>query len=152
MDVYNSLHVQAGQPTNQTDGFGTWIQEDPASLIDLSDLDFTRSEIPYFTPGNASTAFETAPFQCAFSQTFDSAGQLLEYSFGGTTNTDLTEDVTAMCGLIGVYIDTTTVDDTLIVAQSQDWKIEISVDVESWKPIVSSPRRRRSSKKSRRRK
>ena len=50
-----------------------------------------------------------------------------------------------MCGLLGVYIDTTTIDDSL--GQTADWGIEVSVEVESWTPIMKKSRRTKRSKR-----
>lgn len=130
-NVWNELLITGGQPSDQGDGFGTWI--DKNVLATTSELDFTVGDTPIFTPGDASTEFETAPFQVAFSSVFDSAGHLVSYDIGNTTNISITHDITAMCGLIGVYVDTSTVDDSEF--QTQEYILEITVDVESWSPI-----------------
>jgi len=138
--VWNRSLMYNRSPYNYAEGFGTPWQSDAAALGD--EIDFIANEHTYFEQDEASTEAATLPFQVAFSQVFDSAGHLVSYDIGGTTTHDnLTGPVSVMCGLLGVYIDTTTVDDSEF--QTQDWVIEISVDVQSWSPILKQRSRRK---------
>jgi len=56
-----------------------------------------------------------------------------------------------MCGLVGVYVDTVAVDDS--ETENQDYGLEVTLDIESWKPIMGrSKTRARYAKKSKGRK
>lgn len=139
MDVYNQQMdlTTAKYPSNPEDGFGTWAHHD------TQEMDFVQNEEHFFNWDEASADFDHAPFQLAFSSIYDSAGDAQD-SLGTVTNTDTTEDLTVMCGLIGIHIDTTGSDDT--VSQTQEMGLELIVDVESWSPIIKSGRRRKSRK------
>lgn len=141
--VWNKSLMNISSPYNYTEGFGTPFATAADALGD--EMDFISQEYVYFKKDQASLEAASAPFQVAFSQVFDSAGHIVSYDIGGTTTpSHIDGPLDVMCGLLGVYVDTTTVDDS--ETQTQDWRIEVSVDVESWSPIV----KRRKSKKSRR--
>ena len=150
-NVYNGQILQDPLPVNPYAGFGTWIQKDAGAIGD--ELDFVQNESEYFVQGQASTAFDYAPFQVAFSQLFDS-DQIDVPGFetvyhGGTTEVDRMEaPLDVMCGLIGVNVDTTTVDDS--AGQTEEWGVQFVVDVERWTPIFSGRKSRRKKGRGRR--
>lgn len=143
-NVYNGQLSQEPFPVNPYAGFGTWIQKDLDAIGD--ELDFVQNENEFYVPGQASTTFEVAPFQVAFSQLFDSdqidiPGFETVYH-GSTTDVDeMSAPIDVMCGLIGVNVDTTTVDDS--AAQTEEWGLQIIVDVERWSPILTGRKSRR---------
>lgn len=119
--------------------FGHWAQKDADTL--LEELDFTTHEDQYYYVGRASPTAQTVPFMVNFSSWFDDS-QADPSDFGSATNAQHCRGpLDVMCGLLAVYVDTTAVDDS--ESQTQDWGLEIIVDVESWSPID----RRRSKKK-----
>ena len=144
MEVYNGQLNSQALPHNPDAGFGTWIDKNVAASID--ELDFVNNENPYYVQGAASPDFDYAPFSVAFSSTYDSAFDAVD-SLGTVTNPSVADGpMVAMCGLLGVHIDTTGSDDSL--SQTQDYGLEIIIDVESWKPLSGGKKRgRRKSKK-----
>lgn len=132
--------------------FGHWAAKDASSLAD--DLDFVAGEYAYFNQDEASTTAQSIPFQVGFSSWWrDDSGStpanplatdpISLRDFQSVSNADaVTGPFPVMCGLLGVYVDTTTVDDS--TAQTADWGIEISIDVEKWSPIM---KRRKGGKK-----
>lgn len=143
-DVYNTGLPGDPQPQDDNEvGFDTWIQKELSSIGE--DVDFvTNEEVAilgttrgYYIEGAASTEFERAPFMLSFQSRYGPGGP----DNGAVTNPSQAEDIQCMCGVIGVFIDTTTVDDSIF--QGQDYSMEITVDVESWSPIGSSSRRSR---------
>jgi hypothetical protein len=79
-------------------------------------------------------------FQTSFSGAYDDSGSGGDW--GAMTNSEVVDGpIWAMCGLIGIDIDTTYVDRS--EAQTQNAIMHVSVDVESWSPLVSSKRGRR---------
>lgn len=106
------------------------------------DPDFVTNESQYYVEGDANRDANTIPFQLGFGSWWDDFNTD-PADFNGVSNAErITTDFMCMCGLIGVYVDTTTVDDS--AAQTQEWSIEISVDVESWSPML--PKKKRSRK------
>jgi len=122
------LHAQ---PVNPSDGFGHWAQKDADSLGD--ELDFVTAENSYFTLGEASEVAQTVPFMVGLGAWSDDS-QSDPNDFAFATNVHRSEDIPAMCGLLGIYIDTSTVDDSES-GTAQDYGIEITVDIESWSPL-----------------
>jgi len=127
---WNDNHGAQPQPQNPTGGFGHWAQKDADAIAD--ELDFTTNEATIFYPGQASETHQSAPFAVGFSNVIDSAlgvsGEIAD-----TQNHRTEGPLSVMCGLLGIYVDTTLVDDT--ETQNQDWTLVVSVDVESWSPI-----------------
>lgn len=148
--VWNSQIGSEPMPGTPNGGFGHWAQKDAASIMDQ--LDFVTNENEYFVQDEASEHAAVAPFMLNFSAWFDNGTSDPE-DFGSATNAQTVEGpLRAMCGLVGVYIDTVTVDDS--ESENQDYGIEIVLDVERWSPIskmLSKPRRksRRKSRKGR---
>jgi hypothetical protein len=147
MNVWNDQMTSQELPHNPEDGFGTWIGKDAAATT--SQLDFVMSEDPFYVQGLASPNFEYSPFAASFSNVFDSftgvSGEIAD-----TYVSHLQGPLHVMCGLIGVHIDTTVVDDSS--AQTQDWTLEITVDVESWSPITKARRKKAKGRRRRSRK
>lgn len=143
-NVWNEQINSQNLPHNPTDGFGTWIAKNVGATLDQ--LDFVNNENEFFQSGAASTTFDYAPFSAAFSSVYDSAYDAQD-SLGSVTTPSMTEGpIMAMCGVVGVNIDTTGSDDSM--TQTQDYGLEITIDVESWSPISGSKKRgRRKSKK-----
>lgn len=143
--VHNS---QLGEMVNPADelmnGFGT-----PYDLVGVNswqDLDFKEgiSDSGFFIQGYASQILESEPFSVSHAGSFDNAG---EDDFVGVTNAEYRPiDAFAMCGLLGVVIDTMVPDDTEL--QSQDYGIEVTVNVKSWTPIISKRKSKKKSTKS----
>lgn len=129
-------------PKNPHGGFGHWAQKDAAAILD--ELDFVCNEDGFYIDGAASLAAASLGFQLSFTSLYESALGATEAANSVTNASRMELDGPVMLGLIGVYIDTTTIDDDM--PQSQDWRIEVSVDVEKWSPIFKGR------KKSRRRK
>ena len=146
-------HQVTGQtPSNKS--FGHWAQKDALTLAD--DLDFTSEDTQFYALGEASKEAQTVPFQVHFASWFDNGsamanpvlGQAAIKSFGsGSSISHIDGPLHVMCGLMGVYVDTTTVDDSEF--QVSDWGIEISIDVEKWSPILPKKKPRRKSRKGR---
>lgn len=142
-DVWNSQIMQANSPVNPGEGFGTWIATNSGALGD--ELDFVTNENGYYVPDTASIDYNWAPFQVAFSSIYDSAGDAQD-SIGTVTNTDvLTGPIHTMCGLIGINVDTTGSDDT--ISQTQDYGLQVVVDIESWTPIFKRKKNARRKRK-----
>lgn len=142
-DVFNEDLTGTAMPVNPGDGFGTWIDKNLGATGD--ELDFVTNENPFYVTGSASPSYEYAPFSCAFSSVYDSALDAKD-SIGTVTTPSVTEGpIFAMCGLIGVNIDTTGSDDS--ASQLQDYGIQIIVDVESWSPIVKSKRSKKNGRR-----
>lgn len=149
MDVYNN-QLDAGmalvRPHNPDDGFGTWIDKNLAAAGDQ--LDFVNNEEEFFTPGTAGVDFDNAPFSVAFSSVYDSFGDAQD-SLGTVTNPSVAEGpLNSLCGLIGVHIDTTGSDDSS--SQTQDYGLEVIIDVESWSPIMKSKSKNKKTSRRRR--
>lgn len=141
-DIFGNWSANFGisQPDSTHANFGHWAQKDAETIV--AELDFVTNESAYYTLGEASIEAATLPFMANFSAWFDDA-QADPSDFASATNAQhIAGPITPMCGLLGVYIDSTTVDDS--ETQTQDWGLEISIDVESWSPLIS---RKRSSKK-----
>ena len=130
---WNDNHTSQNMPVNPTGGFGHWAQKDADALLD--ELDFVTNENPIYSRYKASETAQRAPFAVSFSNVIASSigvsGDIADTQ-GARTEGPLS----VMCGLLGIRIDTTLVDDT--AAQSQDWRLAVSVDVESWSPIKAS--------------
>lgn len=142
--VYNSMmaHVQLPGQLSYS-GFGSPYQKDTGALTDV--LDFvTNDDTPYFTKGAASTEAQTHPFMVSFTSLYESAAGATEDANSVTTSDSSGYIGDVLCGLVGIYVDTTTIDDDM--PQTQDWALNVSVDVQSWKPIL----KRRKSKRGRR--
>jgi len=146
IDIFGNHNDNLGTRSgleNPTGGFGHWAMKDAASIAD--ELDFVRDEYVFFRPGEASLFTSSVPFQVSFTSVFASQTGASEAANSVTTADRCDGPIYAMCGLIGVKVDTTTVDDS--AAQTADWEIEISVDVESWSPLQKKKSRRKRSKR-----
>lgn len=144
--VWNRNVGQANpDPGNPTDGFGHWAQKDADALLD--ELDFVAFEQPIFYQDYASEVAQSMPFMVNFSAWFDDA-QSDPSDFGSATNAEhIDGPLRAMCGLVGLYVDTTTVDDT--ETQTQDWRIEVSMDITRWNTILPKRSGKKKSKRGR---
>jgi len=145
--IFEVWNAQAGSdtgPANQSDGFGTWIARNAGAAVD--ELDFITNETQYYSEGAASTTYNWDMFSCAFSSTYDSAFDAQD-SIGTVTIPCVTEDLTLMCGVLGLNVDTTTSDDS--VSQTQDYGLQVVVDVESWSPIFKKRSKKRGRRKGR---
>lgn len=146
--VWNANQVDANQPHTPSEGFGTWIDPNPAA--DFDDLDFVTNQNVYFNENEASEVAQVAPFMVNFSAWFDNASSD-PADFGSATNVQKVEGpLNAMCGVIGVFVDTVTVDDS--ESENQDIGLEIVLDVERWTPISKALKGGRSGKTRRRKK
>lgn len=125
--------------------FGHWAQKDAASIDD--ELDFVTNESSYFNDGEASKDAAVVPFQLGFGSWFDDANSDPADFVGVSNSEHLSGPYRPMCGLVGVYIDTTTVDDS--ETQTQEWAIEISMNVRKWTPLLGSPKSKKRSRKGR---
>lgn len=145
--VHNSGLIDDSLPEDAAmNGFGS--PYDFAGLTE-GDADFKDGlgDTGFYTPGTASQLAGILPFQAAAAGIYDAG----VFASGGDiapawTNAQMdTCDVTVMCGLLGVVIDTTIVDDT--TGQTQDTAIEVMLDVHSWSPLL--PKRKSTRRKSR---
>ncbi len=140
----NMTSVNLLDPENPNGGFGHWAQKDADAIAD--ELDFITNENEYYTEGQASAVAARLPFQLNFSAWFDN-GTSDPADFGSASNSEqLIGPHRVMCGLMGIYIDTVTVDDS--ESENQDYEIEVSMDIEKWTPFMG----RKKSKKSKGRK
>jgi len=140
-----NLALNQEGPTNPNGGFGHWAQKDADSLLD--ELDFVTNENSYYKEGEASEQAAVAPFMLNFSAWFDNASSD-PADFGSASNAQQIQGpINAMCGLVGLYIDTTAIDDS--ETENQDFGIEVTLDVERWSPLISKPRRKSKARKGR---
>lgn len=140
--VYNDRLMDASLPVDPDyNGFGT-----PFDLPGLGqgDLDFTANDATYYQQGQASVDMSGLRFQTSFSGAYDDLGSGGDW--GAMTNSEVIQGpIWAMCGLLGIDIDTTYVDRS--EGQTQNAIIHVSVDVESWTPIVKGGKRGRRSRR-----
>jgi len=137
---YNDNQTTESYPVNPDGGFGHWAQKDVDALTDQ--LDFITNENPIYLRGHASETAQNIPFAASFSNVIASTIGVS----GDVADTQMFQhhgEFDTMCGLIGLSVDTTLVDDT--AAQTQEWTLCVSVEVDSWRPMT-----RRKSRKSRR--
>ena len=118
--------------------FGT-----PVAFTDTSssaDRDFVINDTAYFKQNNASEQAGNLAFMASFmnriedNQTSDTAAS------AGTTAHSYYAPIHAMCGLIGVKLESSAIDATIA---NDDVTLDISFDVESWSPIKKPKRRKR---------
>lgn len=129
-------------PTNPNGGFGHWAQKDADSLGD--ELDFVQNEVAYYREDEASLHAAAAPFMVNFSAWFDNSTSD-PADFGSATNVQTVDGpLTAMCGVIGVFVDTVAVDDS--TTENQDYGLEVVLDIVKWSPIMKSKSKKRKSK------
>lgn len=140
---YNLNRDSSELPKNPHGGFGHWAQKDAGAALD--ELDFVTHEDGFYVDGSASLAAASLGFQLSFTSLYESALGATEAANSVTNASRMDLDGPVMLGLIGVYIDTTTIDDDM--PQSQDWRIEISVDVEKWSPIFKGRKKSRRSRR-----
>jgi hypothetical protein len=144
--VWNDRYMDASLPVDPDyDGFGTPF-DTPGVLDD--DLDYTDNDNQFYQKGAASIPYQMLPFQAAAAGVFDSgifqAGSTLA---PGWTNTDQVQGpIWAMCGLIAVDVTTTMPDDTANPTGTQDVGVRVTVDVESWEPILKKKKKGRKSR------
>ena len=107
-----------------------------ASATD-EDYDFTTEEDSYFIEGWAHESTESLPWQLQFTSVVDSGSGVDGDAFGVTpsVHVSLPESVPIMCGLIGVHVDTTLVDDNENPL-SMEATLEVTIDVERWSPLL----------------
>jgi len=126
-------------PDGSNANFGHWAQKDSATLGD--DLDFVTNQTAYYAVNEASKTAAVVSFMVNFSAWFDDA-QADPSDFASATNAQtIRGPFDVMCGLVGVYVDTTTVDDS--ETQTQDWGLEITLDIESWSPLMPKRKKRK---------
>jgi hypothetical protein len=140
--VHNDRLMDASTPVDpDINGFGTPFD---VPGIGVGDLDFTDQDNPFYSEGYASTDMNALRFQVAAAGAYDDFGSGGDW--GTWTNTDKVHGpIHAMCGLIGIDIDTSMVDDS--EGQTQDTRLTMSVDVESWSPILKPRKTRKTSKR-----
>lgn len=141
--VHNAGLVDDTLPEDsEMNGFGT-PYDVAAVILAEGDLDFKEGtgDAGFYTPGTASQLAAVLPFQVAASGVYDSSNQ--EVSTWTTAQVEEC-NATAMCGLVGIVIDTTMPDDT--VAQTQDVGVEITLDIESWSSLFPKKKKSRSKK------
>jgi len=118
-------------PKDPNGGFGHWAQKDVDSLADT--LDFVANQTKFYTRYQASPTMTHVPFQLNFSAWFDN-GTSDPPDFGSASNAEhIVSGLNVMCGVVGLYIDTTTVDDS--ETENQDYGVEVSLEIERWSPI-----------------
>ncbi len=138
-NVHNSALDTVTSPRDTgTSGFGT-PYDTPGILP--QDVDFHENDNGYFTPGRADIDLQEVGFQVAAAGSFDDFGSGGDYA-GWTNAQQINGPIWAMCGLLGVEVDTTIPDDS--ETQTQDSEIHLYVDVESWTPIVKKKKGRKS--------
>lgn len=130
-----SRFLEPNEPVSTGNGFGTPFMT--ASMTD-EEVDFVTEEEPYFVEDWASESTESLPFQLSFSSVLGSAigvdGDISDVS--PSLHLDLTQSpVPVMCGLLGVHVDTTTIDDAL-TALEPEATLEVTIDVQRWSPIL----------------
>ena len=119
-------------------GFGT--PYDLVGVNSLQDLDFKEGlggDQGYFVEGEANLTMESIPFSVSHSGAFDNLGT--DDHIGVTNAEHIDVNSFAMCGLVGVLIDTQVPDDT--ETQTEDYGIQVTLDIERWTPIFS-PRKK----------
>lgn len=140
--VYNDRLVDASLPVDpDLLGFGA-----PFDFPGLGtgDADFTANDATYFSEGYASLDMAGVRFQTSFSGAYDDAGAGGDW--GAMTNSEVIDGpIWAMCGLLGIDVDTTYVDRS--EAQTQNCIMHVTVDVESWTPFVKRGKRGRRSRR-----
>jgi len=144
--VYNGSLIEAEAPRKNTDGgFGGPFQKDADALLDVLDYVTNDSDPIIEQLGAASDEAQSVPFMVSFTSLYESAAGATEAANSVTNADHIDGPLDVMCGLLGVYIDTTTIDDDLV--QSQDWGLEVSIEVESWTPIMKKSRKSKRSKR-----
>lgn len=143
-DIFGNYTDNVGVPMPQSGDpkhFGHWADKDLDSTLDHLDFQVNDNGT-YYVQGAASNEGSTIPFMVGFGAWADASMLSTMPSDVANVSSPSRSDgpFDVMCGLIGVYVDTTTVDDS--ETQTQDWGIEISVDIESWTPIVKKPKRK----------
>lgn len=131
-------------PDERMNGFGT-----PYDVPGLTegDLDFKEGlygDSPYFIEGAADLTMESIPYSVAHAGSWDNwdlTGGINDH-VGVTNAENIDVNAMVMCGLIGVTIDTQVPDDS--ESQTEDYGIQVTIDVEKWTPIFQ---KRKSKKK-----
>ena len=83
--------------------------------------------------GSADQTMDSIPYSVAHAGAFDNLGT---DDFGAVTNAEnIIVDSMVMCGLVGVTIDTQIPDDSEL--QTEDYGIQVTLDIEKWSPIFS---------------
>lgn len=138
-NVYNegktgSRFVTVDEPASSTNGFGTPFVT--AGLTD-EDIDFVTDEDQYFVEGWAHETTESLPFQLQFTSIIDSGVGVDGDAFAVTPSLHIQMDspIPVMCGLVGVHVDTTLVDDHENPL-NMEATLELTIDVERWSPIL----------------
>lgn len=134
-DVHNEQLNKASQPEDpDLNGFG--FPFDFPGIGD-GDADFKDGlgDNGFFIEGQASTQLESLGLTAGFAGVSHTTSSLVNDALGTSiTPTDTQEcDITAMCGLVGIIIDTTIPDDS--TAQVEDTGVEITLDIESWSSL-----------------
>ena len=140
-----AMPSQEGHPQDERmNGFGT--PYDLVGVNSLNDLDFKEGlggDAEYFIEGEANAIMESIPFSVAHAGAWDNAGT---DDFVGVTNAEHIEvNSMAMCGLVGILIDTQVPDDSEL--QTEDYGIQVTLDVERWTPIFPKRKAKKSKKK-----
>lgn len=140
-NVYNegktgSRFLTIDEPADSTNGFGTPFMT--AGLTD-EDIDFQTDEDHYFVEGWAHESTESLPFQLQFTSIIGSSGLTGidgdAFAVTPSLHIDLQSPIPVMCGLLGVHIDTTLVDDHENPL-NMETTLELTLDVERWSPIL----------------
>ena len=136
--VWNAQQMQEQLPVDpDLNGFGT-PYDTPG--VGEGDLDFHEGEggdAGFYQEGHASQDPDTAPFIVALGGAYDNLGST---DHGFATNAEkLFINSQVMCGLMGIYFDTTIPDDSEL--QTQDVGVEVVIDVRSWSPILQKKKR-----------
>ncbi len=133
--VHNAQLNQTQEPVDpDLNGFG--FPFDTPWALGTGDMDFKEGsqDTGFFIEGQASRMMDCVPFSVAHAGSYD---QLLTDDFGAVTNAEHIDfhghSVPVLCGLMGLEIDTTIPDDSEL--GTEDFGIEVTIDVESWDGI-----------------
>lgn len=136
-------NTNASPPDERMNGFGT--PYDVVGINALADLDFKEGlygDSPYFVMGAADQTMDSVPYSVAHAGAFDNSG--IE-DYGAVTNAEnIIVDSMAMCGLVGVTIDTQIPDDSEL--QTEDYGIQVTLDIEKWTPIFQRRNKKKGKK------
>jgi len=132
--IWSENHAIATPNPSAVRNFGTAFARNADADDDF--LDFVTNSLAYYNEEAASKEACVAPFMLNFSGWHDNADADPEDFSSATNAAIIPGPMHVMCGLIGVYVDTTIVDDSETPGGTQDWGLELHVDVESWSPIM----------------
>ena len=142
---YNDNLDPSEMPRNPDGGFGHWAQRDLDAIAD--ELDFVCNENGIYVEGKASMEAASIPFMVGFSNVIGS-GVGVQDQVADTHGQVVEGPLNAMCGLLGLHVHTSLVDDTNLL--TQDWTLSVHVEVESWNTMTPRRKSRKSRRKSKR--